>query len=202
MSKKLVVPALSVLAAAALALAGCTPPASTPARSSAAAATTHAGAAAALAVSQPWVKAAGSGMSGAFGVIKNTSDADITVTGASTPAARMVELHETAAGANGAMQMQAKEGGFVIPAGGELKLEPGADHLMLMGLTAPVSAGADVTFTLELAGGGTFDFTAVAKDFSGANENYVENEGAGMQHGQPSAPAGSATPFSPSSAAK
>ncbi|AOT03035.1 copper chaperone PCu(A)C [Arthrobacter sp. U41] len=202
MSKKLVYPALSVLAAAALALTGCAPSASTPAPSSAAAVTTPAGAAAAPAVSQPWVKAAGSGMTGGFGVIKNTSDAGITVTGASTPAARMVELHETAAGANGAMQMQAKQGGFVIPAGGELKLEPGADHLMLMGLTAPITAGDDVTFTLELAGGGSFEFTAVAKDFSGANENYVEDEGAGMQHGQPSGAAGSATPSAPSPTSK
>ena len=59
-------------------------------------------------------------MTGGFGIIKNTTDADITVTGASTPAARMVELHETVAGPTGAMQMQAKQGGFVIPAGGEL----------------------------------------------------------------------------------
>lgn len=199
MPKISMTPALSVLAAAALALTGCAASAPAPSLPSA---STPASSAAALTVSQPWVKAAGSGMTGGFGVIKNTSGADITVTGASTPAARMVELHETAAGANGAMQMQAKEGGFVIPAGGELKLEPGADHLMLMGLTAPVSAGADVTFTLELAGGGTFDFTAVAKDFSGANENYAENEGTGTQHGQPSGPAGSATPFAPSSAAK
>ncbi|KIS25812.1 hypothetical protein TV39_19195 [Arthrobacter sp. SPG23] len=200
MSKKLVYPALSLLAAASLALTGCAPPASTPAP--AAAATAPAKAAAALAVSQPWVKAAASGMTGGFGVLKNTSDADITVTGASTAAARTVELHETAMGADGAMRMQAKQGGFVIPARGELKLEPGANHLMLMGLTAPVTAGADVTFTLELAGGGSFDFTAVAKDFSGANESYVEEEGgAGMSHGQPSS-TGSAPGSAPSSTSK
>lgn len=191
MSKKLVYPTLSLLAAAALALAGCTPSASTPAPSPSATATTPTKAAAALAVSQPWIKAAVSGMTGGFGVLRNTSDADITVTGASTPSARMVELHETAMGPNGAMQMQAKQGGFVIPARGELKLEPGANHLMLMGLTAPINAGADVTFTLELAGGGSFEFTAVAKDFSGANENYIEEEGAG-----------SATPSAPSSTSK
>ena len=193
MSKKLVYPALSLLAAAALALTGCAPAASTPAPSSSAA---PASVSAALAVSQPWVKAAPSGMTGGFGVIKNTSDTDITVTGASTPAARMVELHETVAGSTGAMQMQAKQGGFVIPAGGELDLSPGASHLMLMGLAAPITAGTEVTFTLALAGGGSFDFTAVAKDFSGANENYVEEGGAGMSHGQPSTTgsAGSSAP--------
>lgn len=197
MSKKLVFPALSVLAAASLALSGCAPAVSTPAPASVAA--TPAGIdSAALVVSQPWVKAAPSGMTGGFGVIKNTSDADITVTGASTPAARMVELHETVAGPTGAMQMRAKDAGFVIPAGGELTLAPGANHLMLMGLTGPITAGTDVTFTLSLAGGGSFEFTSVAKDFSGANENYVEG-GAGMSHGQPS---GSASGSAPTPTAK
>lgn len=199
MPKISMTPALSVLAAAALALTGCAAPAPAPSLPSASA---PASSAAALTVSQPWVKAAGSGMTGGFGVIKNTSGADITVTGASTPAARMVELHETAAGANGAMQMQAKPGGFVIPARGELKLEPGANHLMLMGLAAPLAAGSDVTFTLELAGGGSVGFTAVTKDFSGANENYVEGEGAGMPHSRPAGDAGSATGPAPSTTAK
>lgn len=201
MSKKLIYPALSVLAAAALALTGCAPSTSTPAPSSAATVTTPPGAAS-LAVSQPWVKAAASGMTGGFGVIKNTSDTDITVTGASTAAARMVELHETVAGSTGALQMRAKEGGFVIPARGELKLEPGANHLMLMGLAAPLTAGTEVTFTLALAGGGNFEFTAVAKDFSGANENYVDEGGAGMSHGQPSGATGSATSSAPTPTSK
>lgn len=200
MSKKIVYPAFSVLAAAALALTGCAPSVSTPAPSAATPAATAP--AAALSVSQPWVKAAPSGMTGGFGILRNTSDADITVTGASTPAARMVELHETVPGTAGAMQMQAKEGGFVIPAGGELPLEPGANHLMLIGLTGPITAGTDVTFTLALAGGGSVGFTAVAKDFSGANENYVEEGGAGMQHGQPPGAAGSTTPSTPSPTSK
>lgn len=202
MSKKLMYPALSVLAAAALALTGCAPSGSTPAPSASAAAATAASASPALSVSQPWVKAAPSGMTGGFGVIKNTSDADITVTGASTPVARMVELHETVTGSAGAMQMQERDGGFVIPAGGELTLEPGANHLMLMGLAEPITAGTEVTFTLVLADGGTFEFSAVAKDFSGANENYVEEGDAGMSHGQPSGTTGSATSSAPTPSSK
>lgn len=202
MSKKLMYPALSVLAAAALVLTGCAPSGSTPAPSASAAAATAASASPALSVSQPWVKAAPSGMTGGFGVIKNTSDADITVTGASTPVARMVELHETVTGSAGAMQMQERDGGFVIPAGGELTLEPGANHLMLMGLAEPITAGTEVTFTLVLADGGTFEFSAVAKDFSGANENYVEEGDAGMSHGQPSGTTGSATSSAPTPSSK
>lgn len=198
MSKKFIYPGLSVLAAASLALTGCAPTASTSAPS--APATAAPASAAGLTVSQPWVKAAASGMTGGFGVIKNTTGADVTVTGASTPAARKVELHETVAGASGGMQMRAKEGGFVIPAGGELRLEPGANHIMLMGLTAPVTAGAEVTFTLALAGGGTLTFTALAKDFGGANENYVEGKDPGMSSGE-SATGGASSP-APSSTSK
>lgn len=197
MPTKSLFPALSLLAAAALALTGCSTPAPTQTAPTAAA-NADSSAEEALTVGQPWIKAATNGMTGGFGVIRNTTGADITITAATSPAARTVELHETVTGSNGAMQMRAKEGGFTVPAGGELPLEPGANHLMLMGLSGPITPGTEVTFTLELAGGGSLDFTAIAKDFSGANENYVE-DGAGMSHGQPSDGAGSSTAPLPTS---
>lgn len=163
---------MPVLAAAALALAGCAQ-GSNPASSASASATQNA---AALTVSDPWVKAADTGMSAAFGTIRNTTDKDVTVVSATTPASRMVELHETVMGANGAMQMQAKQGGFVIPAKGELTLEPGGNHIMLMGLAKPVLAGDEVSFELKTSDGGTVAFTAQGKDFTGANENYKPGE--------------------------
>lgn len=173
MPKKALYPVLSVLAAAGLALTGCAQ-ASTPASNPSSAATSSA--AAALTVSEPWVKAADSGMSAAFGTIRNTSDKDVTVISASTPESPMVELHETVMGDNGSMQMQAKQGGFVIPARGELTLEPGGNHIMLMGLAKPVLAGDDISFELRTSDGGTVAFTAQGKDFAGANENYVPGE--------------------------
>lgn len=169
MTKKLTYPVLSVLAAASLALTGCgqSGASSAPSPSASASQSTSA-----LTVGDPWVKAAESGMSAAFGTIRNTTDKEVTIVGASTAASRMVELHETAMGANGTMQMQPKKGGFVIPAKGELKLEPGANHIMLMGLTQPVKAGDEITFDLKLSDGSTLSFTAQGKDFTGANENY------------------------------
>jgi len=89
-------------------------------------------------------------------------------------------------GPDGTMKMQAKQGGFVIPAEGELKLEPGANHIMLMDLTKPVQAGDQVTFDLKTSDGGSVTFTAQAKDFTGANENYTAGEGSGSA---PAAPA-------------
>lgn len=125
-----------------------------------------------LSISEPWIKAAETGMTGAFGVLANNGAEDIQVIGASSPAAASVELHETAAGADGQFAMAETADGFTVPAGGEFVLEPGANHLMLMGLTGPVLPGDEVSFTLELADGTTVDFTATAKDFSGANESY------------------------------
>ncbi len=130
-----------------------------------------------LTIDDSWVKATTEPMSAAFGVLKNGGDTDIVITGASTSVAPKVELHETVAAADGSMKMQPKEGGFTVPAGGELTLQPGGNHIMLMDMTKPITAGEDVKITLELEGGGTMEFTATAKDFTGANETYDDGTG-------------------------
>lgn len=155
----------AVAAAATLALAGCASPAPAPATSSAPAGES-------VSISDAWVKSADSGMSAAFGTLHNDSTADITIVSAETPASSMIELHETVANDAREMVMKQKDGGFVIPAGGEFPLEPGANHIMLMDLSAPLKAGEDTTFTLTFSDGSTYDFTAPVKDYSGANENY------------------------------
>lgn len=183
MNKKNSYSALSVLAVAALLLTGCSQDSTANNTSETVSASQST---AALTVTDPWVKAAEDGMSAAFGTITNTSDQDVTIMSASTPASPMVELHETVMGSNGTMQMQEKQGGFVIPAKGKLVLEPGANHIMLMGLTKPVKAGDDISFDLKLKDGSTVTFTAQGKDFVGANENYTggdePTDGATMDH--------------------
>lgn len=111
-------------------------------------------------------------MTGSFGTLVNGSDADITVTAASSPAAGVVELHEVVM-SGGEMVMQPKPGGFVVPAGGSLTLEPGGLHIMLMGLTSAIAPGADVPITLTLSNGESITYTTVAKDFAGGNESYA-----------------------------
>lgn len=125
----------------------------------------------ALAVNDSWTKATDGPMTGSFGTLVNSTDADITVTGASSPIAGIVELHETTM-VDGEMVMQPKPGGFVIPAGGSLTLEPGGNHVMLMGLTGAIAPGQDVPITLTLSNGDTLTYTTVAKDFAGGNESY------------------------------
>ncbi|MEU4689817.1 copper chaperone PCu(A)C [Actinoplanes sp. NPDC023714] len=124
-----------------------------------------------LTVKDPWVKAAEAGeMTAAFGVLVNNTGADVTISGAESPASPL-ELHEMAM-KDGKMVMQPKDGGFVVEAGASHELAPGGDHLMLMNPAAEIKAGDELTFTLKLADGSTVPFTAIAKPFVGAEESY------------------------------
>ncbi|WP_062304099.1 copper chaperone PCu(A)C [Demequina subtropica] len=148
---------------AATALAGC--------------ASDDAPAAGTLEVTDPWVKTATPEdmMSAAFGTLTNTSDEDVTVVAATSDASPEIQLHEVVGG-----EMQEKDGGFTIAAGESLTLEPGGYHLMLMGLPEAIEAGDEVDFTLELSDGGAVTFTATAKDFDGANEDYDHEDSMDM----------------------
>lgn len=126
----------------------------------------------ALNVEDAWVKATDEDMTAGFGVISNDSDTQLRVVSVSSPFATSVEMHETVMAADGQHKMQEIAGGFVIDPGAELVLEPGGDHLMLMGVTTPIVPGETVTFTLVFDDGNKLTFDAPAKDFSGANENY------------------------------
>ncbi|MFJ4224618.1 copper chaperone PCu(A)C [Microbacterium sp. NPDC089695] len=134
-------------------------------------------------IDDAWVKSAEDGMSAAFGVLSNDGDDDVTVVTVTSEASSMLELHETVENESGEMVMREIDGGFVIPAGGTLALEPGANHIMLMDLAAPLRAGDEATFTLTFSDDSTYEFTAPVKDYSGANENYESgDEHEGMDH--------------------
>lgn len=125
-----------------------------------------------LTLANGWAKAARTGMTAGFGMIANPSAKAITVIGGFTSAARAVQLHEVV-DEDGAMVMQQKAGGLVIPAGGMLELKPGGNHLMLMGLTRAINAGDLVPVTLITADGGLLKVKLLAKVYSGANETYM-----------------------------
>lgn len=125
-------------------------------------------------MAEPWVKAADKGMTAAFGTLTNTSGAEVTITAASTPASQSTELHEVVDD-NGKMIMQPVAGGFQVPADGTLTLEPGGFHIMLMDVTKPIEAGQEVSFTLTCADGATTEFTAQARNYTGADEEYQKD---------------------------
>jgi copper(I)-binding protein len=138
-----------------------------------------------ITVSDPWVKATDMEMTGAFGVLENTSDAEVVVASASSPQAGMMEIHEVVM-QDGEMVMQAKDGGLVVPAGASATLAPGTDHLMLMKLPAPIPAGDEVEITVTCADGGSVTWTSVAKPFEGGEEPYVPAEEGSMDSSESS----------------
>ena len=87
----------------------------------------------------------------AFMALHNAGPTDCHITGARSEAAQRAELHTHEIDANGVARMTEVEDGFIVPAGGEHLLQRGADHVMLMGLTAPLEQGQtfDVTFLFE-----------------------------------------------------
>lgn len=168
--------ATAALAACGSTSSGTTVAASTPAAPTTAATTTPAGSgttAPGVTLEDAWIKTGTTGaMTAVFGTLTNPGAADVTVKGGMSDVATMVELHEVVM-ADGAMKMQPKAGGFTVPAGGTHVLEPGHDHIMVMGLTKNVKAGDMVTVELMLSDGSKVTVEAVGKDFTGANETYA-----------------------------
>lgn len=119
-------------------------------------------------VTDPWVKAADSDMTGAFMILHNAGSTDLELTAAHCDRAGMVELHEVTDGT-----MRAVEGGLPLPAGGDLRLEPGGYHVMLMDLQGALKPGEDLPLTLEFSDGSRIDVDAVVKDYAGAQEDYA-----------------------------
>lgn len=128
-----------------------------------------------MTIEDAWVKASDEHMTSAFGIISHPGAEDAVIVSVTSPASETVELHETVMGDDGQMSMQEISGGFTIEGGGDLVLEPGGDHFMLVGLHEPILAGEAITFTATFDNGDEFTFEAVAKDYAGANESYHDD---------------------------
>ncbi len=126
-----------------------------------------------VAITDPWVKATDTEMTGAFGILENNTDSPIHVVAVTSSVTDRNELHEMVM-QDGAMVMVEMEDGFTIEPGTDFVLEPGGNHLMLMDLPTPIEAGENVEMTLEFEDGSTFSWIAPARTFAGANEEYVE----------------------------
>lgn len=95
----------------------------------------------------------GAGKIGAvYLTIHNPTGAADRLIGATTSAAKRAALHAHLH-ENGVMRMRPIEA-VDIPAHGMAELKPGGDHLMLMGLSAPLRMGAEFPLTLRFAKAG------------------------------------------------
>lgn len=90
----------------------------------------------------------------AFMMLTNETDTDDRLIAASSDVSKRVELHTHTEDANGVMRMGEIEGGIAIAAGEMHAMKRGGDHVMFMGLTAPLEQGSEiaVTLTFEKAG--------------------------------------------------
>ena len=108
-----------------------------------------------MVIKDPYARASrpGAPTGAAFFMIENTGDTGDRLIAATSPVAKMVELH-THIQDGDVMRMRPIEGGIEIPAGETHELARGGDHVMLMGLTETLEDGSEieVTLTFEEAG--------------------------------------------------
>lgn len=113
---------------------------------------------ASIEVDQPWSTATPRGASVAAGYmsIKNTGTEPDVLTGASTPVAGKVEVHQMTMD-NGVMRMRPLPSGLEIKPGETVTLKPGSFHLMLENLKQPIQSGKKFKATLTFAKAGPVD---------------------------------------------
>ena len=101
----------------------------------------------AITVEEPWMRAAlQGGTGGAFLTLRNAGAQPDRLVGASSPAARAVEIHATTRQGD-IMRMQPVQA-VEIPAGGSVALQPGGLHIMLVGLGKAAQPGTSLPLTL------------------------------------------------------
>jgi len=131
-----------------------------------------------LTVHEPWARAALAGRtSAAYMTIENTTDALDRLVSATSPAARVVELH-THIMDGGVMRMRPVTAIEVNP-GEPAVLRPGGLHIMLIDLVRPLRQGETIALTLrfERAGEVTVTVPVLAAGASGHGQH-----GGGHRH--------------------
>ena len=135
--------------------------------------TAHGFTAGRLKIDHPWTRetAKGQVVGGGYLTIVNEGKVDDLLVSATTPVAAEVQLH-TVTMNNGVMQMRRVKGGIAIPARQVVKLEPGAMHIMFMGLKAPLARGKMLPVALRFRRAGIVkvQFAIQPVDSSGLNE--------------------------------
>lgn len=100
-------------------------------------------------------------------IVKNGTPQDDELVGFSTTVSRMAMLHDSFSG-----NKMASIASAAIPHGGELRLEPGARHGMLTGLTKDLHAGDTVFVTLNLKRAGPLEVAAVVVPYADVQKAF------------------------------
>lgn len=108
-----------------------------------------------LMIEDPWIREAppGAAASAGYMKIKNHSDKDRALVGASSPQFGNVMLHRTVT--EGGVAKMVHQMSILVPAKGEVVFEPNGYHLMLMKPKATPKAGDKIEITLKFQDGET-----------------------------------------------
>lgn len=104
------------------------------------------------ATEEPGMAMPGMDVSAGYFTLINAGDSDDTLIAASTPTVMETQLH-TMIMEGDVMRMRELEDGVLVPAGGSAVFEPGANHIMFMGLIEPLVEGTAIPLTLTFASG-------------------------------------------------
>ena len=131
-----------------------------------------------LTIGHPWSRATlpGAKVAAGYLTVKNAGSTPDKLISVTADIAGKGEIHEMTV-KDGVMTMRPLADGLEIPAGGEVKLEPGSSyHLMFMGLKAPAVEGVKFqgTLTFEKAGTVKVEF---AVDKAGGEADHSAHGG-------------------------
>ena len=103
------------------------------------------------------------GTGAVYFTVLNGLDSDVQLVSANSPAANVVETHETVA-ENGVMKMIPMPEGYTVPAGEAVVLTPGGKHIMLIDLVNPLAPGDTVDLTVNFDNGESMELTVPVLD--------------------------------------
>jgi len=118
-----------------------------------------------LEISAAWAKASLKGVpnSAAYMAITNTGASADRLVAADADVSKAVELH-TMSMTDGVMRMRKLEDGLTVPGGETVRLAPGGEHIMLIGLEAQLEAGESFDIRLEFENAGAQSISVEVRD--------------------------------------
>lgn len=117
----------------------------------------------------------------AYFILRNQGGEADRLIAASTPRAEHSELH-THVHQDGLMKMT-RVPAVEIPARGEAVFQPGGNHVMLFGLSKPLSAGEEFPLTLEFEKAGKVEVQVQVESADGQGMHHGMGQQMPMQHG-------------------
>ncbi|MBV9248938.1 MAG: copper chaperone PCu(A)C [Acetobacteraceae bacterium] len=115
-----------------------------------------------ITITDVWSRAAPVGRPGVVYLTATDNGAPDRLLGVSTPVAERAELHESFA-QGGVMKMRPVDAAPIAP-GKPLRLAPGGNHIMLMGLKRPLKEGDTFPITLKFEHAGAVEATALVRN--------------------------------------